>query len=235
MYLQLAEDRTLSRRRIFKRDPNKRNPLASVTLAPGRALFLAMLNMNIDGLATKLAKQNFAALSSKWLKVGGNPSKLSKAINAGKGKRPKKVGFLNKFKGGRLAEDVTLSEDLTDAQKAKIIGLSTAAGSAIGTAIGPAVGTAAGASAGASLGGLIIAIYPTIRQAADEPAGEDPNKDPEPTPTVPEGEDVGDPNATTDDTDTGTGATFLQKYKTPLLIGGGIAALGVLYYLTKKK
>lgn len=234
MYLQLAEDRTLSRRPLFRRDPNKRNPVASVALAPGRALFLAMLNMNIDGLATKLAKQNFADLSARWLKAGGNPNKLSKAINAGKSKRPKKINFISKFKGGKLAEDVTLSEELTDAQKAKIISLSTAAGTAVGTAV-PGIGNAAGAGAGASLGGLIVAIYPIIRKAADEPAGEDPNKDPEPTPEVPEGEDVSDPNAPTDASGQPTKENFLQKYKTPLLIGGVIAGLGALYYFSKKK
>lgn len=234
MYLQLAEDRTLSRRPLFRRDPNKRNPIASVALAPGRALFLAMLNMNIDGLATKLAKQNFADLSARWLKVGGNPNKLSKAINAGKGKRPKKINFIGKFKGGRLAEDVTLSEELTDAQKAKIISLSTAAGTAVGSVV-PAIGNVAGAGAGASLGGLIVQIYPIIRKAADDPAGEDPNKDPEPTPEVPEGEDVSDPNAPTDANGQPTGQTFFQKYKTPLLIGGAIIGLGALYYYTKKK
>lgn len=235
MYLQLAEDRTLSRRRLFQRDPDKprRNPVAAATLAPGRALFLAMLTANIDGLATKLAKQNFKDIESKWLKVGGNPKKLSDAINKGKGKRPKKINFINKFKGGKLAEDVYLSQDLTDEQKQKIVALSTAAGTAVGTVV-PGIGNAVGAGAGASLGGLIIQIYPIIRKAADDPAGEDPNKEPEKTPDVPQGQDVEDPNAP--DTGAGTGGgTFLQKYKTPLLIGGALVGLGALYFLTKKR
>jgi hypothetical protein len=235
MYLQLAEDKTLSRMRLFNRNKpnNPRNPVASVALAPGRALFLAMVNMNIDGLATKLAKQNFKAeLEPRWLKAGGNPSKLSKAINKGKGKRPKKVNFLSKFKGGKLAEDVYLSEELNEEQKKKIIALSTSLGTTIGTAI-PGIGSTAGAGAGASLGGLVIAVYPMIRKAADDPAGEDPNKDPEPTPEAPPAPDIEDPNAAPGGT--GGGGTFFQKYKTPLLIGGALVGLGAIYYLTKKR
>jgi hypothetical protein len=235
MYLQLAEDKTLSRRRLFNRNKpdNPRNPVASVALAPGRALFLAMINMNIDGLATKLAKQNFKAeIEPRWLKAGGNPRKLSDAINKGKGKKPKKINFLSKFKGGKLAEDVYLSEDLNDTQKQKIVALSTAAGTAIGTAV-PGIGNVAGAGAGASLGALIISIYPMIRKAADDPAGEDENKVPEPTPTVPTGADIEDPNAAPGGT--GGGGTFFQKYKTPLLIGGALVGLGAIYYLTKKR
>lgn len=235
MYLQLAEDRTLSRMRLFNRNKpnNPRNPVASVALAPGRALFLAMVNMNIDGLATKLAKQNFKTeIEPRWLKAGGNPSKLSKAINKGKGKRPKKINFLSKFKGGKLAEDVYLSEELNEEQKKKIIAISTSLGTTIGTAI-PGIGSTAGAGAGASLGGLVIAVYPMIRKAADDPAAEDPNKDPEPTPEAPPAPDIEDPNAAPGST--GGGGTFFQKYKTPLIIGGALVGLGAIYYLTKKR
>lgn len=235
MYLQLAEDKTLSRMRLFNRNKpnNPRNPVASVALAPGRALFLAMVNMNIDGLATKLAKQNFKTeIEPRWLKAGGNPSKLSKAINKGKGKRPKKINFLSKFKGGKLAEDVYLSEELNEEQKKKIIALSTSLGTTIGTAI-PGIGSTAGAGAGASLGGLVIAVYPMIRKAADDPAAEDPNKDPEPTPEAPPAADIEDPNAAPGSTN--GGGTFFQKYKTPLIIGGALVGLGAIYYLTKKR
>lgn len=166
------------------------------------------------------------------MKVGGNPRKLSTAINKGKGKRPKKINFLSKFKGGRLAEDITLSEELTDEQKSKIIALSTAAGTAIGTAV-PGVGNAVGAGAGASLGGLIVQIYPIIKKAADDPAGEDPNKDPEQTPTVPEGADVTDPNATQETEQ--DQKTFFEKYKTPLLISAALITIGGLVYFTKRK
>ncbi len=156
-------------RGLFNRNKpnNPRNPVASVALAPGRALFLAMVNMNIDGIATKLAKQNFKTeIEPRWLKAGGNPSKLSKAINKGKGKRPKKVNFLSKFKGGKLAEDVYLSEELNEEQKKKIIALSTSLGTTIGTAI-PGIGSTAGAGAGASLGGLVhLCLCCVVRRLA---------------------------------------------------------------------
>jgi len=234
MYLQLAEDRTLSRK-LFKRDPNKRNPLASVTFAPGRALFLAMITFNVDGLATKLARRNWSDLQARWLKVGGNPKRLSEAINKGKGKKPKKINFLAKLKSKQLGEDVYLSEELSAAAKSKIISASTAAGTAVGTAV-PGIGNAAGAAAGASLGGLIVAIYPVIKQAAEDPAGEDPDKTPESVPDVPAGEDVTDPNATTagTETETETEQSFFSKYKTPILIGGGLLAIAAIYMITKK-
>jgi hypothetical protein len=237
MYLQLAEDTQLSG--LFRRDPNKprRNPLASATLAPGRALFLAMLNFNVDGLATKLARRNWKDLESRWLKVGGNPKRLSEAINKGKGKKPKKINFLGKLKSKQMSETVFLSEELTPEAKQKIIALSTSAGTAIGTAV-PGIGNAVGAGAGASLGGLIVALYPVIKQAAEDPAGEDPDKTPEPVADVPAGEDVSDPNAaatTETQTETAGGGGFFTKYKTPILIGGGLLAIGAIYMLTKKR
>lgn len=233
MFLQLAEDRQLSG--LFRKDPNKekkfdRNPAAAVAFAPGRALFLAMLSFNIDGLATKLAKQSASDLTARWKKVGGNPRKLTEAINKGKGKKPKKINFLKKLKGGQLGEDVYLSEDLSPEAKQKIIAASTAAGTAVGTAV-PGIGNAVGAGAGASLGSLIVAIYPIIKKAAEDPSGEDENKLPESLPDLPPGDDIPDPNAAGTETET----SFFQKYKTPLLIGGGLLALAGIYYATKKK
>ena len=233
MYLQLAEDRQLSG--LFRKDPNKpkkdRNPAAAVAFAPGRALFLAMLSFNVDGLATKLAKQSASELTSKWAKVGGNPRKLTEAINKGKGKKPKKINFLKKLKGGQLGEDVYLSEDLSPEAKQKIIAASTAAGTAVGTAV-PGIGNAVGAGAGASLGSLIVAIYPIIKKAAEDPAGEDENKTPENIPDLPPGDDLPDPNAAPPKDED---ESFFKKYKTPLLIGGGLLALAGIYFATKKK
>jgi len=130
---------------------------------------------------------------------------------------------------------VYLSEELSAAAKSKIISASTAAGTAVGTAV-PGIGNAAGAAAGASLGGLIVAIYPVIKQAAEDPAGEDPDKTPDSVPDVPAGEDVTDPNATTAGTEkeTETEQSFFSKYKTPILIGGGLLAIAAIYMITKK-
>ena len=235
MYLQLAEDATLARRR---RNRDKRNPAAMVALAPGRALFLAMLDLNIDGLATKLARQNPEELKTMWLKAGGDYNKLVKNINKGKGKKPKKIGFIHKFKsGGQLAEVQNpflnsynqsnfLSEDLSPEKKAKIIAASTAAGTAIGTAV-PAVGNVAGAAAGTSLGGVIVALYPIIKKSAADTAGDE-EVTPPPTADIPESTETTE----TDETEN----KILGLNKNVVIYGGiGLAGLGLIWYLTKKK
>lgn len=254
MYLQLAEDNTLSRR---KKD--KRNPAAAVLLAPGRALFLAMLDFNIDGLATKLARRNFSELRSFWLNAGGDPDKLAKNINKGKGKKPKKIGFIKKFKkNGQLAEmenpflsysgcapgyyqtasgsciksksgmsDYGPSYYLSEDLSDQKKAAIIAASTTAGTLIGtavPGIGNVAGAAAGASLGQVIIKIYPMIKQAADDTAGDE-EVAPPATPSVPE-------NTGTDDEET-TMTGKLPKWALP--IGAGIVGLGLIYYFTKKK
>lgn len=208
--------------------------LLNVTLAPGRALFNLMTEMNIDGIATKLARRPWAEVAAQWNKVGGKPSTLAKMINKGKGKKPKKIGFLNKFKtGGSLAEDnpflsayqpsYYLSE-VTPEKKAAIIAAATAAGTAIGTVV-PGAGNAAGAAAGGSMGAVIALIVPLIAALANDTAGEDPNNFPPPTPTIPEDESL--------DTPTDTTTTDAKKYIVPIAIGA--AGLGLIYFMTRKK
>ena len=225
MYLQLAEDTTLARKKANK--PDRRNPAAVVLLAPGRALFQAMLDLNVDGLATKLSRRDFAELRTYWLKAGGNPDKLAKYINKGKGKKPKKIGFIKKFKKGeQLAEQENpfMSEDLTPSKKAAIIGAATAAGTAIGTAF-PGIGNVAGAAAGTSLGGVIVAILPVIKKAADDTAGDEETTPPT-TPDLPE--DTG--GAGGEETEPKKG---LPKWAIP--VGAAVIGLGLIYYFTKSK
>lgn len=228
MYLQLAEDTTLAKKRANK--PDRRNPAAVVLLAPGRALFQAMLDLNVDGLATKLSRRDFAELRTYWLKAGGDPDKLAKYINKGKGKKPKKIGFIKKFKKGQqLAENENpfMAEDLTPSKKAAIIGAATAAGTAIGTAF-PGIGNVAGAAAGTSLGGVIVAILPVIKKAADDTAGDEETTPPN-TPDVPEdtGGAGGEEGAETEP------KKGLPKWAIP--VGAAVIGLGLIYYFTKGK
>lgn len=237
MYLQLAEDTYLSKRR---KSADKRNPAAVVALAPGRALFLGMLDMNLDGMASKFSKMNFADLRARWLKVGGDPDKLAKFINVGKKKKVKKVGFLKKFKEQNLAEvgnpflstygpSYYLSEgDLTDEQKKKITAICVSAGTTIGSIINPGAGSGAGAAAGTALAQVIFQLYPMIKQAANDPTGET--------------EGSVDPGNTTDHPDnTGTTdeeqAPGMDDKTKKMLLYGGIAAagIGIIYFMTRKK
>jgi len=210
-----------------------RNPLAVAGLAAGRALFLAMLTFNLDGLATKMARRDWKQLQAMWLKAGGNPKKLSDAINKGKGKKVKKIGFIDKFKGKQLSEDIFLSQEPDGELKALVISASTAAGTAIGSAV-PAIGTAAGAAGGASLGSVIVTLLPTILQAANDKIADIDGSTPPPVAPVPEGEDI--PETTTGGANGGAngGETFFQKNKF-LIIGGAVAAAGLIYFLTRKK
>ena len=207
----------------------------NVALAPGRALFNLMTEMNIDGLATKLARRPWAEVAAMWNKVGGKPSTLAKFINKGKSKRPKKIGFLNKFKtGGQLAEEnpflsayqpsYYLSE-VTPEKKAAIVAAATAAGAAVGTIV-PGAGNAAGAASGGSMGAMIALILPLIVQIANDQAGEDPTTDPPQTPTIPEDESLDSPTETTDQ-------EGMKKYILPIAIGA--AGIGLIYFMTRKK
>ena len=62
-----------------------------IALAPGRTAFLALVALNFRGLAKRLAnaiKREPAKAKAKWEKLGGNFSKLEKAVNTGKDKKP---------------------------------------------------------------------------------------------------------------------------------------------------
>lgn len=240
-YRYLNEDIFLSKK-ARKSKENKRNPLKAAVLAPGRAAFLAMLAMNIDGLATRLAKGNLDELGKKWLKLGGDRNKLIKNINKGKSKKAKKLGFLDKLAGKKgmseneymLAERYypMLNEDaeenpagLDAATKAKIIAISTGAATAIGGLVGGPAGVTIGA-AGPALGATIIGVYPFIKKGAEVPEGD---VTPDTTPIIePPKDDVEDKDEDAPTTTT----TDLPKWVIPAAIG--VAALGGLYYFVMK-
>lgn len=238
-YRYLNEDIFLSKKARKSKD-NKRNPVNAVLLSSGRAAFLAMLAMNIDGLATRLAKGNLDALGKQWLKLGGDRNKLIKNINKGKSKKPKKLGVLSKLAGKMgmsegeymLAERYypMLNEDGTDnpsgldaATKAKIIAVSTGAATALGGLVGGPAGVTIGA-AGPALGATIIGVYPFIKKGAEVPEGD---VTPDTTPIIePPKDDVEDKDEDAPTTTT----TGLPKWVIPAVIGA--AALGGLYYFT---
>jgi len=240
-YRYLNEDIFLSKK-AKKSKENKRSPLKAAVLAPGRAAFLAMLAMNIDGLATRLAKGNLDELGKKWLKLGGDRNKLIKNINKGKSKKAKKLGFLDKLAGKKgmsegeymLAERYypMLNEDVEEnpagldaATKAKIIAISTGAATAIGGLVGGPAGVTIGA-AGPALGATIIGVYPFIKKGAEVPEGD---VTPDTTPIIePPKDDVEDKDEDAPTTTT----TGLPKWVIPAAIG--VAALGGLYYFVMK-
>lgn len=71
-------------------------------LALPRNAFLLLLSVNALNLATALSKaqvQNGAKISAFWKKFGGDPAKLTGAINKGKGKKPIAKGLGPKING----------------------------------------------------------------------------------------------------------------------------------------
>jgi len=210
------------------------HPLRSVILAPGRALFLALLDWNVDGLASRLATENMTGLKAQWSKLGGDQRKLVEFINKGKKKQPKRVNFLDKFKGAQaLAEDTPTDENpagLTPAQKTAIIGASTTLGVTLGGVIPPIAPISI--PGGSILGTVIVGIYPFIKNAslktaAQETAGALVPDAPLP-PTTPGGNEGA--------------ANFLNKKNftgmsnaATISIVAAVTGAGATYYFYKKK
>jgi ribosomal protein L17 len=66
-------------------------------LSGGRALFLLMIQNNLDGFASKLSQGNTTALLDSWYRLGGDRTKLANALKKGASKPEKKLGFLPKL------------------------------------------------------------------------------------------------------------------------------------------
>jgi ribosomal protein L17 len=183
-------------------------------LAGGRALFLAMVQKNLDGMATKLTKVDANLLKSNWSKVGGDYTALQNAIKKGSGLPAKKLGFLGKLR--QLLAKKGVIKGIGAASDAEIQAAIVTISTTIGTAIAPAAGTAAGASVGAVLAG----IYPVIMQLVKQ------------TPATESGDIVAtdltnDANAFADQGGSGGG---FGKLLPVIAIGGA-----VLYFVLNKK
>jgi hypothetical protein len=136
----------------------------TVLLAPGRNLFRIIVQGNLDGIASKLAKQDPARIANLWKNAGGDPGKLGADIRKGSSRPAKKLGLLGFIKK-KLASKGIKGLGATDAQIAQFV-------TPAATAAGTAVGGAGGAAAGASLGEVLKALMPILQQllAATAPA-----------------------------------------------------------------
>jgi len=241
------EQRKLDRKER-KENKGKRNPLKKVLLAPGRGAFIALLDLNIDGIATRLAKGDISKLGEQWIKLGGDRNKLIKNINKGAKKKPKKLGFLSKLVGKQgMGEDEfmlaqryypILNEDndteenpagVSKDVKAKILAISTGVATTIGGLVGGPAGVTLGA-AGPALGIVIIGILPLLKKGADLPQAE--------AETPPTSEIVEPPVDTDADADADADAddnkTKIKKYL-PYVAVGLVAVVGGYFLLKRKK
>lgn len=137
--------------------------LKTASLAPGRNLFRVMVQNNLDGIASKLAKMNQAQILDLWKKVGGEPGKIAADIRKGSAKPAKKLGLLGLVKKKLTAKGIR-GIGATDAQViTELVPAATAAGTAVGASTGPQ-GAAAGAAAGASLAEVLKQLIPLVQQ-----------------------------------------------------------------------
>lgn len=137
--------------------------LKTASLAPGRNLFRVIVQNNLDGIASKLAKMNQAQILDLWKKVGGEPGKIAADIRKGSAKPAKKLGLLGLVKKKLTAKGIR-GIGATDAQVIEVLTpAATAAGTAVGASTGPQ-GAAAGAAAGASLAEVLKQIIPLVQQ-----------------------------------------------------------------------
>jgi hypothetical protein len=232
-------------------------PLATVALAPARGPFLLLTNLNVRGIAKRLAKfkeKNLQGYTEFWTKLGGDIDKLNAAVEKGK---TKKAIF-----GERKIGDAGFNDD-------EIV---------IGEYIGEPVTLATITAAISAASGIIAQLNKLLgkNNVPEEPGeppmdeGIDPNEPLVPgaepgepvIPNDPASEGAGDyikkgidfltgnaskppkikpritkPGGTikpsnTTSTAASTGTSFSPS---PLLIGGGIAAIAAIYFLTKKR
>ena len=128
----------------------------TVLLAPGRNLFRIIVQGNLDGFASKLAKLDQGRLLSLWKNAGGDAGKLSADIRKGASRPAKKLGLLGFIKK-KLASKGIKGLGATDAQVSQFV-------TPAATAAGAAVGGPTGAAAGASLGEVLKALMPILQQ-----------------------------------------------------------------------
>ena len=200
----------------------------TISLSPGRSLFLIIVKNNLDGMASKLQKIDQGNLREAWNKAGGNWTNLTEAIRKGASRRSINIGLLkgiSKLMGIQGIGQTKVEQFFSNpANVTALIALTTSIGTVVGTDVGSATGPGAvvtgttGGGAGASLGAVLTAmakILPpllALMSSQDKGNPEPVIVQPEPAPPQPE-----------------------QKNYTGLIIGGAVIATGVLIYLATKK
>jgi hypothetical protein len=191
------------------------------TLALGRWLFAALVQMNMDGFATKMSKMDFAKIKDAWCKVGGNPFSLQEWIKNGSQRKEIRIGFFSRLlkkAGVKIGSAGIGSEGLTP-QKIKLIeNAIPATGALIATPIALASGNPEKAvPAVPPFVAVLKALAPLIIDMVRSLSGKDMGPD----------EQIPPFNPGTPPPNPGSG----MNTNTILLIAGGLAAA---YFVFKK-
>jgi len=223
------------------------NLIKTVGLAPARGPFLLLVSLNFAGLARKLnmlRSKKPKSYEEFWLKVGGDVDALNKSVNKGKDKKPLLASKKTKasIQGATSVEYSLINGPDGDEFVGEPVTLAT---------ITAAIGTASA---------LIVAVKKLFNKEGiqsqpgeDEAIEENPEFDPNATIAPGGGDTFANDPASEDaakyaasggtnippvsDTTRGLSATnsSITSSINPMYIVGGVAALGAIYLLTKKK
>lgn len=193
---------------------------ARILLAPVRGAFLSLIRLNVRGLAKKMSvaiAKDSSTSKAFWEKLGGKFDLLKKAVDKGKNKRP----LAGESKKNKALKGVGFYS--ADSESSYYIGEDDSIGAVDLAAVGAFLATAAPA---------LIAAKALFKKNSI-PEGEegdvitpDEEKNTEP---LPKGFEAADP-------ETGSSGGLTTGFKaSPLLIGGVVGGLALIYFLTKKK
>jgi hypothetical protein len=194
-------------------------------LVLARGMFITLVKNNYDGIASKIALDDYTDLLNRWYKVGGNRTILQDAIKEGSQKNEKKLGLFKVIKklvgipmNGATSDAVSKVVN-TPEVKAKITGYCVTAAESIFAE--PATATAVGTA----FAGVLTTLLPALTNALER--------------VVSKGnEGITPPDTKEDYTDDGGEDTTRDSSMTKYLpyILGGLAIVGAgIYFYTKKK
>lgn len=197
-------------------------------LVMARGMFITLVKGNYDGIASKIALDDYTDLLNRWYKVGGNRTILQDAIKEGSQKPEKKLGLFKIIKklvgipvnGMNGATSDAVSKVVNSPEvKAKITGYCVTAAESIFAE--PTTATAVGTA----FSGVLISLLPALTSALERVV----TKGNEGITPPDKKEDFTDDGGDDTTRDESSFSKYLPYILGALVIGGGI------YLATKKK
>ena len=197
---------------IGKKSKGGKGGAKKILLAPVRGAFLSLLKLNVRGLATKLSKaiaKDESTTKAMWEKLGGSYNTLKKNVDSAKGRKAI-FGESKKNKGVRGMG--FYPEDTED--------------SYIGVVDWALIGTTIAAATPALIAVARLLKKNNIPEGEEGDVVTDGEKN-DSTP-LPEGFEAADPEGS-------SGGLNLGFKPSPIMIGGIVGGLALVYFLMKKK
>jgi hypothetical protein len=221
-YMTGIEPAEIGRRRRRDRKP-KSGKGKKIFLAPARGPFLLLVSLNVRGLATKLQqsfKKNPKDTKAFWEKLGGKFDKLQSSIKKGASKKPlfgKGKGIKSPYFENEQGIMFTYGAEFEPSNN---IGEPTTA-----TAVATALTAAAP---------ILLAVSKLFKKQGIPEGEGDVLTEEEKQETTPI--DENNEGFTVEDSESKTTPAAITTFKpSPLVIGGAIGAIALVYFLTSKK